>query len=128
MSELDFADDEVGCVESLEGVVNPLLGGYISGHMKPLLSTYVLKLTLDKHPRFVKVDKPLPGDIAVTATGTGNGKVSNGHCAIVGKTHWMSNQSFGSLAGTWQPNYTEETWKAYFETKGGYRTWYYQLK
>lgn len=133
MSPLDFADDEVGCAESLEGVIYETTGWYISGDKKPLLSTYVLKQKLDKDKRFQRVETPLPGDIRLYVTGLSklpNTPVKNGHVLIEGKTHCMSNQSFtnkNGAKGTWQANYTPAGCKAYWEVKGGYNPYFYRL-
>lgn len=133
MSPLDFAGDEVACVESAEGVVFETTGWYISGDKKPLLSTYVLKQKLDKDKRFQRVETPLPGDIRLYVTGLSklpNTPVKNGHVLIEGKTHCMSNQSFtdeNGAKGTWQANYTPAECKAYWEVKGGYNPYFYRL-
>ena len=123
MSPKDLADDEVACVESLEGVYKWYKGKFISGHTTPLLSTYALYIILKDHPDFVQVTEPEYGDIVVSPTGTGNGKIPHGHCGVVGKRDWMSNDS---NTGLWQANFTRAKWYAYYHDKGGYPVFFFR--
>ena len=61
----------------------------------------------------------LPGDICAYATGTGNGKLSNGHIFVVGKNQWMSNNS--EKDREWDTHWTAERAKAYYEDYGGFK-------
>lgn len=121
----DAIPDPVACVAQLQEVHRRALGQYI-GSGAALYSTYALLTELKESDLFMDVSDPLPGDIWLYATGTGNGTVSNGHCGVVGKTNWMSNTSFGPDRGKWMANYTKETVRAYFETKGGYPPHYFR--
>jgi hypothetical protein len=123
MSPEDRADDEVGCVESLEGVYKAFCGRYISGHLTPFLSTYALYKALQEHPDFMEVDEPLPGDIVVSPTGLGNGRIKNGHTGIVGFKDWMSNDS---RTGKWEANYSHESWLSYYGVRGGFPIAYFR--
>ena len=73
---------------------------------------------------FTKVDKPLPGDIRLGVTGTGNGRLSNAHAGIDGYHGVMSNNSDN---GRLQQKISFEEWKQLYEIFGGYTTHYFRM-
>jgi len=122
VSPQDIANDEVACVESFDCIHFEAFGTYINGTKNRVtLSTIEAFKILSKN--WLKVANPLSGDVILSVTGTGNGRVSNGHIGIVGKTHIMSNSSF---SGCWEANYTLETWMRYYMLKGGLKTHFFR--
>lgn len=122
-SPADTVPDSVACVESLNEVYKKAFGGYIATGA-PRVSTNALYKFLLSDSRFRKVDIPMKGDIIISPTGYGNGSLSNGHAGVVGKTHIMSNDS---ATGTWEPNYTIDTWKRRYVDKGGFPMVYFRI-
>lgn len=119
-SPSDVAPDEYACAESVSRVLQHAFPGI---HFPLLTGTYDLLHHLQNTPAFVEVQTPQYGCVIVSATGTGNGTIANGHTGIVGKnegpdgTYWiMSNDSRN---GIWSVNYTLGTWKAYYSLRGG---------
>lgn len=119
-SPKDIVPDDVGCAETVTTILSTLFPDIhvISG-------TYTLYQFLLGSNFFVKVGTPLPGDIIISPTGMGgkNG-ITNGHVGFVGKDgKIMSNQSSN---GIFAENYTLDTWKARYYTKGGYPIFYFR--
>ena len=85
--------------------------------------TYTLSEVLAKHPRFRATSMPLPGSIILSATGKGKpGTI--GHVGIVdfdGNTI-MSNSSY---TGTFEKNYTLDTWHKRYTVGFGIPPEYY---
>lgn len=115
----DSAPDELGCAESLSKVIQK---AFPELNFPTVLSTRVLYWNLIQSPSFMLETTPQYGDIIISPTGTGNGRVI-GHCGIVGKTWIMSNDS---RTGTWEANFTPDGWKRYYEIKGGIPTHYFR--
>ena len=110
----DIAPDELGCAETVNAVHRKAFGYEIGGG----ISTNLVYKALISHPKFIGVDKPLEGDVIISPTGYGNGKLSNGHTGIMGKDGViMSNDS---ATGLFKENYTLQTWRGYYEARGGY--------
>lgn len=110
----DIVPDELGCADTVNAVYKKAFGKPIGGGA----STYWLYDALLKSKDFIKVDMPLPGDIVISPTGYGNGKLSNGHVGIVGAGGLiMSNDSRNGLFWT---NYTIDTWRKRYAGIGGY--------
>src|SRR3990167_9411185 len=98
-------EDDFGCMEALNAVFKKAFGQEIGGG----LSTYRAYLILRKDKRFEKTLIPLAGDIILSPTGYGNGKLRNGHAGVVGeKEKIMSNTSANGL---WQGNFSLSTRK-----------------
>jgi hypothetical protein len=115
ISPKDKAPDELGCVESLCEVLklaelpHPTIPD-------ETLSTVKFHKWIGKHPSYKATLDLNPGNIILTVTGTGNGKIKNGHVGVIGKDGIYSNTS---KDGIWRKNYTIDTWVAYWRTKGG---------
>lgn len=110
----DIVPDEFGCAESVNAVHQKAFGASIGGGG----STYLLYQALLKHPRFLKVDVPGPGDVIISPSGYGNGKLKNGHVGIMGKADIiMSNDSD---TGMFLEKYTLESWRDRYAIYGGY--------
>lgn len=123
MSPQDLADDELACVESLEGVIKKAFGFYIGGD-KPILATWLLLEALRKDDRFEEVSKGQAGDIILCPTGTGNGRI-RGHVGILGNHQIMSNNSYTSL---WDASFTHDTWYQRYEVRGDLDTHLFRIK
>lgn len=116
----DIAPDEYGCAETINAIHKKVFGFEIGGG----LSTYLLYNVLLTSKYFIKIDSPKAGDIVISPTGYGNGKLSNGHVGIVGKENViMSNDS---ATGLFLENYTLDKWRARYVALGGYPMAYFR--
>jgi len=75
----DIIPDELDCANTVNTLHIRAFGYAIGGGA----STWLLHKALQHSPYFTKVDIPLPGDIVISPSGHGNGKLSNGHVGIV---------------------------------------------
>ena len=113
-------EDELGCAEALNNVVQRALGKPIGGGA----STYYMAKHLTWNLRNVRVYEPKPGDIIISPTGHGNGKI-RGHVGIMGENETiMSNNSYNSK---WESNYTLGKWKAHYQNFGGLPVKFYRV-
>lgn len=123
----DVAPDEYGCAETVNAIHKMAFGSPIGGD----ISTYRLYDALKKSNVFVKVDRPLEGDIIISPTGYGNGSMPSGHVGIMGTINnndinlstIMSNTS---KTGIFLENYTLAGWKVRYREKGGYPVEYWR--
>lgn len=117
----DKAPDEYGCAETVNDIVYKAFGDYAGGD----LSTYRMYRALKNNRMFVKVSKPLKGDIILSPTGYGgqNG-INNGHTGIIGANNVIMSNS--SATGKFEENYTIETWTNRYVVKGGYPIYYFR--
>jgi len=110
----DLAPDELGCAETVNAIHKKVFGFEIGGG---LLTTKLYK-AMENSPLWVRVDKPEAGDVVISPSGYGNGRLSNGHVGICGKDGIiMSNES---ATGNFAENYTIDTWKGRYAALGGY--------
>lgn len=116
-SPKELAPDVVSCAESLSCVM--IAAGVPDLH-NPILGTAQLNQWL--HDHFTEVEVPELGDIVMSATGSGNGRIK-GHCGVMGKHTVMSNNS---QSGLWDYHWTLDEWKKYYEIRGGIPTKYYR--
>lgn len=113
-------NNEFGCAESVNEVVFAAFGDYAGGD----LSTARMYLSIQNNAKFVRVDTPIQGDILISPTGYGNGKLANGHTGIVGANGVI--MSNNSANGLWQENYTLRTWKERYVDLGGFPMAYFR--
>lgn len=107
-------EDEFGCAEAVNEIVYKTFGDYAGGGA----STYRMFSALTAHKKFKQVSEGAAGDIIISPTGTGNGKLANGHTGIMGENgSIMSNDS---VSGFWQQNYSLDTWRARYQKLGGF--------
>lgn len=118
-SPSDLAPDELGCAESVSDV---LRAAFPELKFPTLLSTLTLYNYLRVSPSFAQVSAPQSGDIILSVTGTGTGTISNGHTGIIGLYGILSNDS---RTGTWEENWTMDSWRRYYEDKGGFPTHFF---
>lgn len=124
LTPADAIPDEVGCVENLQAVFHKTTGTYI-GKDAARYNTLALKRALDVDSRFrsVSLEEALPGDPAVCPTGMGKNPKEHGHCWIVGKRDWMSNNS---KTGLWSADMTRESVVNSFVKKRGFPLYVYR--
>ena len=119
---LDIAplENEYGCAEAVNNIVFKAFGDYAGGD----LSTSRMYHSIKNNRKFIEIRKPLAGDIILSPTGYGNGRIANGHTGIVsfGNTI-LSNDS---ATGKFMPNYTTESWNKRFVADGGYPIFYFR--
>jgi hypothetical protein len=113
-SPKDTASDEFGCAESVSSIINAVFPGAIQGS----ISTAELYNQLLNSTAFIKVKDFLPGDIIISPTGAGSGKIPNGHVGILGENQEILSNS--SATGLWTNNYTLGSWVDRFRNQGGY--------
>lgn len=118
-SPRDLVPDGLGCAESLTTLLRNIIPNF-----RIVTGTWSLWDLLRAHKSFKEVTDPQPGDIILCVTGTGNGKVSNGHTGVVMLEDKIASND--SQDGLWEENYTIESWKKYYTIKGGYKTRYYR--
>jgi hypothetical protein len=112
---------ELGCAIVVNRIYKKAFGTQIvpSPNDSSTLSLYMAL----ENGNFDKVTDPLPGDIIISPTSLGNGKIPHGHTGIVAKYGILSNDSF---TGTFRENFTLQGWKNYYVDKGGYPQLYYR--
>lgn len=112
---------EVGCAEcqskllALAGIPIPKNG---------IAGTIEFNAWLLANPDFQKKDKPEQGSIIVAVTGTGNGKVGNGHIGTICAFDLMYSQDWGiasndSTTGLLRELWSYEKFVEYYGTYGG---------
>lgn len=125
-SPRDLAPDEYGCAETVSDIV---AAAFPELRFPTVLSTRELFDHLTRSPSFEQIAELEPGCIIVSVTGTGNGLVANGHTGVVGKhlapdgSLWI--MSNNSRSGTFEANYSVNSWRRYYETKGGMPTHFF---
>lgn len=117
-SPADLADDVVGCAETVTTILKSYMGFPV------ILGTATLYSNLEQNPKFKRTTSPMPGDIILSPTGMGNGKIQ-GHVGFVGKNgQVLSNDSY---TGKFSANFTLATWNARYKDKGGLPVYFYQI-
>lgn len=118
----DVAPDELGCAETVYDILAkafPLKVGF------PFtVSTNLLYKGLEESVLYTRIDSPLEGDIVISPTGYGTGGLSNGHVGIKGELDKIMSNS--SASGTFEENYTMDTWKARYVGLGGYPIFFFR--
>lgn len=113
--------NEYGCAEAVNNVCKLALGFEVGGGM----STYQMYEALKKSTNFKNVVSPLPGDIVLSPSFTGSGRLECGHVGIVSDNNKiMSNSSYSFK---WEENYTLGTWHQRYSQVGGFPVLYYRL-
>lgn len=115
-SPADRVDDVLGCAESVTEIINKVIPFPI------ITGTWTLWDRLRRDSRFRKTGIPMPGDIVISATGNGNGRI-RGHVGVVGyNSVIMSNDS---ATGKFMANYTLDGWDERYRQQGGIPTEFY---
>lgn len=119
-SPFDVAPDEFGCAETINGIVRMAFGEPVGGGVSTIGLYYALK----QSRYFAEVKNPLPGDIIISPTSFGNGKIKNGHTGIVAPmNHIMSNSS---STGKFELNYSIKSWTERYGKEGGFPILFYR--
>ncbi len=109
VSPNDVAPDELGCAESVTYLLSLL-----TTFPTETFTGYLKDRLLAREWYDIKGDTPKPGDIVLSPTPYA-GSSNVGHVGIVGKNKTIYSNS--SASGTWQQNYTIESWAKYFRDK-----------
>lgn len=120
----DFNDsyDSLGCAQNVNNILKIVLG-YVAGGGP---STAQMKIALLENPNFKEVSKneARAGDIVLSATGTGNGRIAHGHVGFLGENGIIySNNSAKDMLDN---HLTASDWKNYFVLKGGFEVKYFR--
>lgn len=110
--------DALGCSESLYYVMKHAGVPNLPKHA--ILGTAEMAVWLSKN--LSAYANPLPGDIIISPTGSGNGLI-RGHTGIVGNINIMSNNSKTYL---WDDEWNLKKWLNYYQKYGGLSTKYYR--
>ncbi len=119
-SPKDIAPDELGCAESVTTVIRD------AGLIQPvIISTAELYKYFVTSENWVQVPTPLRGDVIISPTGLGghNG-ITNGHTGIMADVYRIMSNS--SATGMWKQNYNLDTWRARYQTLGGYPIFFFR--
>ena len=113
-------ENEFGCAEAVNNIVFKAFGDYAGGD----LSTFRMYHALRNNRKFVVVSSPLPGDIILSPTGMGNGRLKNGHTGIVGQNNMVMSNS--SDDGLFKENFTLSLWRERYQRFGGFPVYFYR--
>jgi len=111
-----------GCAESVNNVVMMAIGTAVGGGA----STYQMYQELKKNKRFKKIDIPEEGDIVISPSGYGNGKIANGHVGILSAGNFIMSNNSDTLK--WDTHYDIDSWKARYQKKGGFPVDFFRVK
>lgn len=118
-SPLDLVKDDLGCAETVTNILRA-----VHPDVKIITGTWTLYSYLKTNSRYVPVLRPIGGDIIISPTGLGNGKLSNGHTGIMLDSIKVA--SSDSATGFFKQNYTVDTWKKRYATLGGFPVLFYR--
>lgn len=113
----DLASDEFGCAETVCDVLAK--AGF--GTPRIYLSTTELYAFLKENSAWAPVGTPLAGDVIISPTdykGSGRNGVTHGHTGIVMDSGTIASNN--SFTGTFDINYTFDSWNRRWKVKGGY--------
>ena len=116
----DEAPDEFGCAESVSTILLK------SGCIIPIfLSTSELNVFLLKSPNWALIASPRRGDVIMSPTGMGgkNG-VNHGHTGIMLSPTLIASNN--SATGSFEQNYTLDSWTRRYKIKGNYPILFYR--
>lgn len=108
-----------GCVEAVNNL-SKMAYGYVICDSP---STTVMYKALKADKRYIEVKEPVYGDIIISPTGYGNGKLEHGHVGIYAKFGIMSNDS---PTLKWKLNFTLKSWTSRYVTYGGFPIFYFR--
>lgn len=120
----DFNNDynEVGCAQTVNNILKMTLG-YVAGG-GPSTAKMLQEISQNKNFQEVTKFDAKPGDVLLSATGTGNGKIAHGHVGFLGEGGAIySNNSYKDML---DDHLTAKQWREYFVLKGGFPVKYYR--
>jgi len=121
----------VGCAEAVSAILR--LAG-INVPQRGIASTNALLVFCQAHPEiFTSISEPEQGALLISATGTGNGKLSNGHTGFFGGFGVMYPDDWGicsnnSDSGLFLELWNWTKWIAYFQKLGGMTPHIFRVK
>lgn len=118
----DIAPDELGCAETVYDILSTAFPFNVGFPF--LISTSKFYDAIKVSSKYIKVDQPLEGDIVLSPSGHGNGKLSNGHIGVKGELDKIMSNS--SATGKFMENFTMQTWKDRYVKLGGYPMLYFR--
>jgi hypothetical protein len=127
-SPSDLAPDELGCADSVSAILFRAFGHKCG--INYTISTSQMYYQLLSSDKWMMVGTPQRGDIIISPTGMGDGRImngrriTNGHVGIVGDGELIYSNS--SANGIFEQNYTVQTWKDRYTTNGGYPVFYFR--
>ena len=120
----DMAPDELGCADTVCSILEAAFPN--NAGFPHVISTTQLYRSLQNSPLYEMVTAPLHGDIVISPTGYGNGSLANGHVGIKGMG--LNILSNSSASGDFISNFTMDSWRARYVTKGGFPMVFYRRK
>lgn len=115
---------DVGCVDEINSIANIVLGHEIGGGYSTYLLYYVLNGDKSRF-REVTEEKLLGGELIISPSGHGNGKLKNGHCGFfIGNGRIASNDS---ADGKLKDNYSLASWRIRYVDGGGFPMKFYRI-
>lgn len=120
--------NELGCAQTVNNIAKNALGYVVGGGASTaqmLKEIEEFSIYLD-NPNWKEVSKmeARAGDIILSATGTGNGKIAHGHVGFLGENGIIySNNSAKDMLDN---HLTAQDWKNYFVLKGGFSVRYFR--
>lgn len=114
-----MVDPAYACAETVTTILNDL---FID--VPIITGTYSLWQFLKNSKNFAQVTSPLAGDVVISPTGLGNGKLPNGHTGIMLDSDQIASND--SDTGDFLQNYTTESWEARYIALGGYPVYHFR--
>lgn len=108
----NLAPEELGCAESVSHILHKCFADFPDD----ITYTATLYSLLQQHPNFKRVLDFKPGNVIISPTGYGNGKVV-GHVGIMGRDGII--MSNNSNTGLWDTKFDLPKWIARYRNKGG---------
>ena len=112
-SPYNYASQELGCAES----VCSILKHSVARDFPLELATWLLNTLLRKDKRFKSTLALSPGNIILSPSFSGNGKI-RGHVGIIGENGTIMSADSGT--GIWKENYNIQTWVTRYRKLGGF--------
>lgn len=121
----------VGCAEAVSAILR--LAG-INVPQRGIAGTNALLLFCQAHPEiFTSISAPEQGALLISATGTGNGKLANGHTGFFGGLGMQYPDDWGicsnnSDSGLFLELWSWAKWQAYYQDYGGMKPHIFRIK
>jgi hypothetical protein len=107
-------EPDLACALNVNKIAKIALGEEIGGGA----STYLMYGELLRHKRFCRVPEAGSGQIVISPTGYGDGRIKHGHVGIFLDNHLIASND--SKTGIWSPNYTLTSWINKYQKGGGF--------
>lgn len=116
-------DPSLGCAVTVNRIFQIAIGKAVGGDTS---TAEMFKCLLDPS-RFLQVPDgfQLAGDVIISPTGSPNVSFPHGHVGIVAYHGVISNSS---VDGKVHEYFTVDSWKAYYQAKGGYPVLFFRVK